>query len=99
MAQLIEFPKRQIQSAPDSQTLEQSIERAVVACLSLGSKFEGMIADLERSLTVLSSVMTREPGGLSSENARKLDELKDQLARARSMIQTVRRELAPPASH
>lgn len=99
MAQLIEFPKRQVQPAPDSQTLEQSIERAVLACLSLGSKFEGMIADLEKSLSILTAVMTREPGGLSSENARKLDELKDQLARARSMIQTVRRDLAPRSPH
>ncbi|MCC7254020.1 hypothetical protein [Hyphomicrobium sp.] len=94
MAHVIEFPRRPAPSSPRSATLEQSLDRAVVACLSLGAKFEGIIADLEKSLTILSVALSNSPAGTSRENAQKLRELKEQLGRARRMLETVRNDLA-----
>ena len=95
MAQVIEFPQRSSPGSTAAPTLQQSIDQAVVACRELGAKFEGIVADLERSLNILSRAMSQSPTGTSPENARKILELKEQLARARLMLEAVRNDLAP----
>lgn len=100
MATVIEFPRRSVtpstaSPATASPTLDQAIDQAALACLNLGSKFEDIVADLEKSLTILSAALSNGRSSPSPENAIKLAEIKDQLARARRLLETVRSDLRP----
>jgi hypothetical protein len=100
MATVIEFPRRSpipstATPAPACPTLDQAIDQAALACLNLGSKFEGIVADLEKSLTILSAALNNGRSSPSPENAQKLAEIKDQLARARRLLEAVRSDLRP----
>lgn len=95
MATVIEFPRRSAIAPTASPTLEQAIDQAAIACLNLGSKFESIVADLEKSLTILSAALSNGRSSPTPENAQKLAEIKDQLARARSLLEAVRSDLRP----
>jgi hypothetical protein len=94
MAQVIEFPRGRTERADQASALEPSLEQAVAACLSLSTKFEGMISDLERSLALLCLALNNSPNGASEENSRKIAELKGQLVHARGLLDAARRDLA-----
>lgn len=100
MARVIEFPRRAASDGAERMTLEQSLDKAATACLELGAKFERIVTDLEKSLSALSVAMCNQPTGARLDNARKIAELKEQLARARSLLEAVRKDLSPkPARH
>jgi len=94
MAQVIEFPRGRAEQANETSAREPSLQQAVAACLSLSAKFETMISDLERSLTLLSLALNNSPKGASKENNTKIAELQGQLAHARGLLDAARRDLA-----
>ena len=94
MAQVIEFPRDRSERADQTSAPKPSLHQAVAACLSLSAKFETMISDLERSLTLLSLALNNSPKGASEENCRKIAELKGQLAHARGLLDAARHDLA-----
>lgn len=94
MAQVIEFPRGRTEQTKETSVPEPSLHQAVAACLSLSAKFETMISDLERSLTLLSLALNNSPKGASEENNTKIAELQGQLAHARGLLDAARRDLA-----
>ena len=88
-AEVIPFPRSPaLPLAGDDQPLEQALNAARLACLHLGNKIEAVILELERSVANLSIALESNPAA-SAENARKLSEIKGQLAVARFMIATL----------
>jgi hypothetical protein len=94
MAQVIEFPRGRAERTDQTRAPEPSLQQAVAACLSLSTKFETMISDLERSLVLLSLALDNSPKGATEENSQKIAELKSQLAHARGMLNAARRDLS-----
>jgi hypothetical protein len=97
-AEIIPFPRQTFVVRPEDILLEPTIAAARAVCLHLGNKMEIVIADLERGVTRLSAAIEGSPGAATAANMNKLAQIKNQLAVARYMIQTLHTDTAvnPP---